>query len=73
VGKLAKFGQHPELSAFLVAIAPDVIVEASPRDTIWGIGLGAKNPAARAPRRWRGENRLGFALMEVRARLCGEE
>ena len=70
-GNLAKFDQHPELSAFLVAIAEDVIVEASPRDTIWGIGLGANNPAARDPRRWRGENLLGFALMEVRGRLRG--
>jgi hypothetical protein len=56
-------------SFFLIGLTEDVIAKASPRDTIWGIGLGAANPAARDPRRWRGENLLGFALMEVRARL----
>jgi ribA/ribD-fused uncharacterized protein len=71
-GNLAKFGQHPELRAFLVGLEEDVIVEASPRDAIWGIGLGAGNPAARDPHRWRGENLLGFALMETRARLAGD-
>jgi ribA/ribD-fused uncharacterized protein len=70
-GNLAKFGQHAELRSLLLGIEEDVIVEASPRDTIWGIGMGAANPAARDPRRWRGENLLGFALMEVRARLHG--
>jgi ribA/ribD-fused uncharacterized protein len=68
-GNLAKFGQHPALRSFLVSIQEDVIVEASPRDTIWGIGLGESGPHARDPRRWRGQNLLGFALMEVRARL----
>ncbi|HEY2512949.1 MAG TPA: NADAR family protein [Polyangiaceae bacterium] len=47
-----------------------VLVEASPRDTIWGIGSGASNPDARVPGRWRGTNLLGFALMEVRAQLA---
>nr|WP_281033311.1 NADAR domain-containing protein [Nocardia concava] len=40
-----------------------------PRDTIWGIGLGAENPAAADPSQWRGENLLGFALMEARHAL----
>lgn len=68
-GNLAKFEQHPKLGFFLLSIREDVIVEASPRDTIWGIGLGQENPKARDPRLWRGLNLLGFALMEVRERL----
>jgi len=68
-GNIAKFGQHDDLGLFLRATAQRVIVEASPRDRIWGIGLGAANPAARVPSRWRGLNLLGFALMEARARL----
>ena len=68
-GNLAKFGQHPKLGFFLLSIREDVIVEASPRDTIWGIGLGQDNSKARDPRLWRGLNLLGFALMQVRERL----
>ena len=68
-GNIAKFGQHPDLRDFLLATNDAVLVEASPRDRIWGIGMGASNPDARDPRKWRGENLLGFALMEARERL----
>ena len=44
----------------------EIIVEASPRDRIWGIGMGAKNENATNPTAWRGRNLLGFALMKVR-------
>ena len=68
-GNVAKFGDHADLRAFLVGTGDRVLVEASPRDRIWGIGLGAANPAAQDPATWRGENLLGFALMEARERL----
>lgn len=68
-GNVAKFGQDEALRAFLDATEDRVLVEASPRDRIWGIGMGASNPAARDPRTWRGQNLLGFALMEARERL----
>jgi len=66
---LLKFGQNPELQAFLLATGDRVLVEASPVDKIWGIGLAADNPAAENPNLWKGLNLLGFALMEVRDRL----
>ncbi|WP_394835811.1 NADAR family protein [Pendulispora rubella] len=69
-GNLAKFGQNPDLVRFLLGTKKRILVEASPRDCIWGIGLGKDNPAARDPSRWRGQNLLGFALMEVRERLA---
>jgi ribA/ribD-fused uncharacterized protein len=62
-GNIAKFGQHPALRAHLLATGDRVLVEASPRDRVWGIGMGASNPDARIPARWRGRNLLGFALM----------
>jgi ribA/ribD-fused uncharacterized protein len=68
-GNVAKFGQDEQLRKYLLASAPAVIVEASPVDTIWGIGLAASAPAARDPRTWRGLNLLGFALMRARAEL----
>ena len=66
---VAKFGQHPDLRAFLVGTGDRVLVEASPRDRVWGIGMGASNPDATDPTKWRGLNLLGFALMAARATL----
>ncbi len=68
-GNLHKFGQHAQLRAFLIGTGQRVLVEASPYDHIWGIGLAASDPDSRLPSRWRGLNLLGFALMEVRERL----
>lgn len=64
-GKL-KFGQHDDLRTFLLNTGDRILVEASPRDRIWGIGLGKNNPAAHDPAQWRGLNLLGFALCDVR-------
>ncbi|CAM3445313.1 NADAR family protein [Streptomyces albus] len=67
---VAKFGQNAELGAFLAATAGRVLVEASPVDRVWGIGLAADDERAADPARWRGDNLLGFALMETRAVLA---
>ena len=68
-GNAAKFGQHPALRDYLRATGSRVLVEASPVDAIWGIGLAQDHPQAANPAIWRGLNLLGFALMEVRAQL----
>lgn len=68
-GNVAKFGAHVDLRAFLLGTGSRILVEASPRDRMWGIGMGASNPDARNPARWRGRNLLGFALVEARGRL----
>jgi ribA/ribD-fused uncharacterized protein len=68
-GNIAKFGQNEPLGEFLLGTGERVLVEASPRDRIWGIGLAEGDPAATDPTEWKGLNLLGFALMEVRERL----
>ena len=68
-GCLAKFTQNSELRGYLASTGDRVLVEASPLDRVWGIGLAADDDRARSPARWRGSNLLGFALMEVRERL----
>ena len=68
-GNAAKFGGHDALRGFLLGTGDRLIVEASPVDRVWGIGLAASDGRAGDPRRWRGLNLLGFALMEARAAL----
>jgi ribA/ribD-fused uncharacterized protein len=68
-GNYHKFTQHPQLQAYLLNTGSRVLVEASPVDAIWGIGLATDHPDALQPARWPGQNLLGFALMEVRDQL----
>ena len=68
-GLLAKFGQNRSLATYLASTAPAVLVEASPTDRVWGVGLSVTDPDVREPRRWRGRNMLGFALTECRDQL----
>ena len=65
-GNMLKFGQNPDLKEYLINTGDRVLVEASPVDRIWGIGLEVDNQKIENPNLWRGLNLLGFALMEVR-------
>ncbi|MEV7245463.1 NADAR family protein [Streptomyces sp. NPDC093248] len=69
-GSAHKFAAHAGPAAFLRGTGDRVLVEASPVDRVWGIGLAAGDEAASDPERWRGPNLLGFALMEARDRLA---
>ena len=71
-GNLYKFAQNIELWQFLLNTDEKILVEASPRDAIWGIGIDEHHADAIHPDRWQGTNLLGFALMEVRSRLLAE-
>ena len=65
----AKFTQNKALGEFLQQSGNRILVEASPVDRVWGIGLAQDNEKAANPNLWRGLNLLGFALMEVREAL----
>ena len=69
-GNYLKFSQNEDLKAMLLATGDRELVEASPRDRIWGVGFGAKN-AGNMRERW-GLNLLGKALMVTRERLLEE-
>ncbi|KZN66462.1 hypothetical protein N473_08710 [Pseudoalteromonas luteoviolacea CPMOR-1] len=72
---LAKFSQNPALKAFLINTRDRILVEASPVDKIWGVGLAQDDPRIEDVYSWQGLNLLGFALMEVREKLinCTDE
>ena len=65
-GNQAKFAQPPDLHDFLMRTGKRILAEASPVDSIWGIGLAKDDPRAANPLHWQGLNLLGFALMKVR-------
>ncbi len=61
-----KFSQNQKFKDFLLSTNNKILVEASPYDTVWGIGMLETDSKAQNPSLWNGENFLGFALMEVR-------
>ncbi len=70
-GNLAKFSQHDNLKKYILSTGDRVLVEASPYDKIWGVGLARSNEKIANPLNWKGQNLLGFALMVVRDKLRG--
>lgn len=68
-GNYHKFSQDKGLKEFLLNTKDRILVEASPVDNIWGIGMTQDDDRAENPRLWKGSNLLGFALMEVRDKL----
>lgn len=66
---ILKFSQNQDLKDFLLSTENKILVEASPYDTIWGIGMLETDKNSKNPLLWKGENLLGFALMEVRDTL----
>lgn len=72
-GNYFKFTQNPALKEFLLKTKGATLVEASPYDCIWGIGLSESDPKAKDRKLWRGENRLGVILTKLREDLLLEE
>ena len=65
-GNFAKFTQKQELRDYLVSTEGKILVEASPYDNVWGIGMTESNLDILDPSKWNGQNLLGFILMDIR-------
>eukprot|EP01013_Petalomonas_cantuscygni_P006951 TRINITY_DN1837_c0_g1_i1.p1 TRINITY_DN1837_c0_g1~~TRINITY_DN1837_c0_g1_i1.p1 ORF type:complete len:202 (-),score=18.62 TRINITY_DN1837_c0_g1_i1:206-811(-) len=72
-GNRLKFSQNPALGEFLRSTRQDVLVEAVQSDCIWGNGRAMGDLLSEDPTQWRGENLLGFALMDVRDALAAAD
>lgn len=66
---LAKFIQNPERLETLLSTGDRTLVEASPYDTVWGVGLHWTGDEILNEKNWRGQNLLGKVLMKVRSEL----
>lgn len=70
-----KYSQNEDLLNILLNTGGDVLVEASPFDMIWGVELtksttnGKELHDCKNPLKWRGDNLLGFTLMDIREEL----
>jgi len=69
----AKFSQNPILKQKLMETGDRILVEASPYDRIWGIGLGVSADGIDDPKNWKGKNLLGKSLVSVRSMIRSDE
>ena len=69
-GNMAKFAQNPRHLKALAWTKNRVLVEGADYDPIWGVGLAWNNPSIANPANWKGLNKLGYVLMDVRAAQC---
>jgi len=73
-GNYLKFTQNSYFAKILLEDHKDkIIVEGSPTDKIWGVGIDWLDPRIDDPKNWQGENLLGKAIMDVRDTLLKEK
>lgn len=68
-----QFSQNPDLKRKLLKTHPKLMVEASPSDLVWGIGLARDDPLAWDQKNWRGKNQLGYIMTKVRDMIMEQE
>lgn len=68
-GLLAKFSQNTELREQLLSTGDAVLAECAVQDRVWGIGRSMKDEKRLVMQEWKGQNLLGYALMETRRSL----
>ncbi len=68
----AKFTQNLELRKKLLDTEDKLLANADSRDKYWGIGTSANTSIAKDPKKWKGENKLGKMLEELRTQMKAE-
>jgi len=68
-GNFAKFSQNEDLKKQLLETGNKILVESSPYDQIWGIGMGEFDEGVDNPLNWKGQNLLGWAITLVKQEL----
>jgi hypothetical protein len=68
----AKFTQNLELRKKLLDSGDKILANADARDKFWGVGTSATTAIAKDPSKWKGENKLGKMLVELRTELRAE-
>ena len=68
-GNFAKFSQNPDLMEELLSTGDRLLVEASPLDKIWGIGMSEQDPGVDDPANWKGLNLLGWSITLVKQQI----
>ena len=66
VANREKYNQNPDLKEILLATDDTIMVEASPYDKIWGIGLSEADAKKINPLKWPGLNLLGKVLTDLK-------
>ena len=64
-----KWSSNDKLKKLLLSTDNKILVEASPYDTIWGIGIHWDDDDVLDEKKWKGTNWLGKSLMEVRNKI----
>lgn len=72
-GNYQKFLQNKELYSYLMSTSRRTLVEASPYDNIWGVGISQESDRILSEGNWTGKNLLGKCLMDVRDRYKSKE
>ena len=68
-GSIARFAANPSLRDQLLATDDLILVEGSPKDRVWGVGIDWRDARIEDPSNWRGRNLLGRALAIARESL----
>ena len=73
IGNYLKFNKIPELKELILSTENKILVEGSPYDKIWGVGIRFDHKNINDPLKWKGQNKLGKSLMYVRSILYAQQ